>query len=184
MHRVITLLLLILTINGCAQKSFSPTETVKSYYAAFDDSNFPRIKSLISDSLTIVEGDYTTGYSYDSFYKQFKWDSIFQTTYDLVELKEIGSSVLVTVSSTSPRYAFLKNNPLISQYKVSFKKEKISKIELVDYVDADFAVWEREREALVAWVKLNHPELDGFIHDLSMQGAMNYLKAIELYRRR
>lgn len=51
----------------------------------------------------------------------------------------------------------------------------------MECVDADWNIWQMERDSLVKWVSINHPELDGFIHDLTMNGAINYLKAIELY---
>ena len=50
--------------------------------------------------------------------------------------------------------------------------------------DANWEIWQRERDSLVNWIKENHPELDGFVHDLSMEGAQNYLKAISLYKKR
>jgi len=37
---------------------------------------------------------------------------------------------------------------------------------------------------LVVWVEENHPELDGFIHDMTMKGAQDYVNSIELYEAR
>lgn len=39
----------------------------------------------------------------------------------------------------------------------------------------------QERDSLVAWTARNHPELDNFINDLSMKGALKYKKTMELY---
>jgi hypothetical protein len=80
------------------------------------------------------------------------------------------------------RFEFLKNNPLSCRHKISFKDGKIAKLETLECIDADWGIWQKERDSLVNWVHIHHPDLDGFVHDLSMQGAINYLKAIELYK--
>ena len=69
-------------------------------------------------------------------------------------------------------------------YKISFNNGKISKLEELECTGADWNIWQNEVNTLVNWVKKHHPELDGFIHDLTMEGAVKYLKAIELYDNR
>ena len=68
------------------------------------------------------------------------------------------------------------------QFKISFNAGKISRIESMDCKDADWGLWQTERDTLVNWIDKNHMELNGFINDMTMNGAMNYLKAIELYK--
>ncbi|WPP49957.1 hypothetical protein [Catalinimonas niigatensis] len=58
------------------------------------------------------------------------------------------------------------------------------KLESLECLNADWNIWQTERDSLVNWTRNNHPKLDGFIHDLTMDGAINYLKAIELYEKR
>ncbi len=77
----------------------------------------------------------------------------------------------------------MKNNPLTCRYKFHFDSGKIAKIENLDGTDANWEIWQKEVDSLVSWVKFNHPEIDGFIHDLSMKGAIDYLNAIELYKK-
>ncbi|MBV6646566.1 MAG: hypothetical protein KI790_14010 [Cyclobacteriaceae bacterium] len=123
-------------------------------------------------------------YTKESFYEQFKWDSVFQPTYEIIELEEQESQIIATVASSSKRYKFLKNDPLTCKFRVSFGSNEITKLESMDCPSADWNVWQTERDALVDWTRKNNPELDGFIHDLTMNGAINYLKAIELYENR
>ena len=42
-------------------------------------------------------------YSQESFYEQFKWDSIFQPTYEIVELEDQNDQIIATVASSSKR---------------------------------------------------------------------------------
>ena len=184
MIKALILFTVISVLSGCSSKKLSSSETVKEYYAAFNSSNFERLISQVDDSLTIVDGEFVTNYSHDSFRQHFKWDSIFQPTYEVVKIEKVSNQVIATVSSHSLRYEFLKNNPLTCIFEISLNSGKISRIELVGYEGADFEVWQQERDSLVKWVNINHPELDGFIHDLTMNGAKNYLRAIELYKNR
>lgn len=178
------LLSLLCCLLACSQQKLSHIETVIQYYNAFDASDYEKIKTLVADSITYTEGDYIMPYSKESLNEKFRWDSVFQPTYKIVELEELDSQVMATVAVSSSRFDFLKNNPLTCSHKISFEAGKITKIEAIDCIDADWGVWQQERDSLVRWTSIHHPELDGFIHDLTMNGAINYLKAIELYNNR
>ena len=169
---------------GCSNEKLSPDELVTKYYNAFNASDFTQLVPLITDSITIIEGDYVMPFSHNSFYEHFKWDSIFQPTYKIVELEGQNNQIIATVASSSKRYKFLKNDPLICRFKISFNSNRIAKLEALECLNTDWNVWQEERDSLVNWIEANHPELDGFIHDLTMDGAKDYLKAIELYKNR
>ncbi|MDR7129744.1 hypothetical protein J2X69_002089 [Algoriphagus sp. 4150] len=184
MKKYFILLFSLSLFISCKDETLSQSELVTEYYDGFNSSDFKRIISVIADSITIIEGEYIMPYSQESFYEQFKWDSIFQSTYEIVELKTQNNQVIATVASSSKRYEFLKNNPLTCKFKISFNFDKIMKLESLECLNADWNIWQTERDSLVNWTIKNHPELDGFIHDLTMNGAINYLKAIELYEKR
>lgn len=174
----------LIVITGCTNKKPTNSELVTAYYAGFENSNYDQIKKTIADSLTIISGDYTMPFTQESFYEQFKWDSVFKPIYKVVKIEDQHEQVITTVSIHSLKLDFLKNNPLTCKHKFLFKSGKIHKIEELDCIDANWEIWQQERDTLVNWIKINHPELDGFIHDLSMQGAINYVNAIKLYRKR
>jgi len=184
MRKIYPFYLLILLLLGCAKDRPSKLHITTEYYKAMDSRNFEAVKPLLYDTITTVTGEFVTNYTHNTYYELFKWDSVFNTTYEIVEMAEEQDEIIVTVASSSLRYEFLKNNPLTSIYKISFKADQISAIEVMDYIGADWNVWEVERDSLVSWTKSNHPELDGFIYDLSIQGAINYLRAMELYENR
>lgn len=181
MKHLLLLAGLFCALMSCDDKKLSPQETVTQYFSARDAANFTQIKALISDSITITSGDYVMPYNHQSYYEVFKWDSIFGTSYKIAELEEKNNEVFVTVTMKSGRNEFLKNNPMQCRYGISFDSGKISEIEELECKDADWATWQKERDTLVSWTKKNHPELDGFINDMTMKGAQNYMKAIALY---
>ena len=173
MRRFTVILLLWACLAACTDNRRTHQELVTEYYSAFNAADFERLSTLIADSITIIEGEFVSPYDVESFYEQFKWDSVFQPTYEIVDLVEQGDQIIATVSSSSVRYKFLKNDPLTTVYKISFKADDITKLEVIDYVEPDWNTWQQERDTLVKWIQENHPELDGFIYDLSMEGALN-----------
>lgn len=98
-----------------------------------------------------------------------------------MHMEETPEGVLATVASHSLRYAFLRNDPLVCTFKFRFETGKISQIDVLECPDADWDQWQQRRDSLVKWVHDRHPELDGFIHDLTLEGALRYQKAIQLY---
>lgn len=181
-NKFLKLALIFLSI-GCLDQGSTKQDVVKEYYNAFDAGNYNKMKVLINDTITITSGDYVTPYSHESFHEFFKWDSIFKTSYEVVGLEEKDNHIVATVASESLRYKFLKNNPLTCQFNIFFNSGKISKIHSGECVGADWSIWERQRDSLVMWITKNHPELDGFIYDMTQDGAQDYLEAIELYEK-
>ena len=181
MKNTFLILLLLYFVTGCNDQELTHKEAVTTYYNAFDSGSFNDIKTVINDSITIVGGDYVMPFNDDSFYEHYKWDSIFKTTYNILELEEKNNQVFATVASKSIRNEFLKNNPLTCKFKISFESGKISKIEDYEYIGTDWDSWANQRDSLVNWISKNHPELDGFVYDMTMKGSINYVKAIELY---
>ncbi len=181
MKNIFLILFFLYFVTGCNDQKLTHKEAVTTYYNALDTGNFNEIKKVISDSITIIGGDYVMLFNQDSFYEHYKWDSIFKTTYDILELEEKNNLVFSTVASKSIKNEFLKNNPLTCKFKISFESGKISKIEDFKYIGTDWDSWVNERDSLVSWISKNHPNLDGFVHDLTMRGSINYVKAIALY---
>lgn len=178
------ILFVIGLLFSCDNEALSRKETVNTFYKAFDSGDFDKIKAVIHDSITIVSGDFVMPFNKTSFKEFYKWDSIFKPSYEILELAEENDHLIATISQKNIRNAFLKNNPLKLNVKISFTSGKITKLEELDYIDVNWKEWNQEKDSLVNWIKLNHPKLDGFVNDMTMTGAKNYLKAIELYEGR
>lgn len=181
MRKALGLLLFCMATIACKAQKPTYKETVIKYYNARDTGNYNRIKNVITDSITIIAGDYVMPYDKASFHEQFKWDSIFKPSYKIVKLVENDSSIIATVTQECIRNAFLKNNPLKCSYKISFESGKISKIEDANCINVDWGIWTKQRDDLINWIKKHHPELDGCVYDMTMKGSLNYVKAIELF---
>ncbi|MDF4201747.1 hypothetical protein PXD56_02190 [Maribacter sp. SA7] len=177
------ILFLIVIVTSCSTQNHSQKNVITNYYKAFDTGEFNKIKEVIHDSLTKISGDYVMPFDKNSFYEFYKWDSIFKPSYEVLELTEDGDDIIATITQKNLRNAFLKNNPLKLNVKISFTAGKITKLEELDYIDVNWDTWNQRKDSLVSFVKIKHPKLDGFVNDMTMKGAINYLKAIELYRK-
>jgi hypothetical protein len=183
MKKIYIIIVLISCFVGCGNQEATPIETVENYYQARTNGDYKELKKLVNDSVTIVAGDYIMPYDSAGFYEQFKWDSVFKPSYKVVELREEKSQVIAAVAINSLKHEFLKNNAMTCEYKISFSSGKISKIEELECKNADWMSWQQERDSLVNSINKNHPELNGFIYDMSMKGAQDYLKAMILYEK-
>ena len=179
----IFLLVITFLFASCAIKKVPKTEQVAKYFEGFKKSDYQEIEKVLSDTLIVTEGDYVTKFTPESYYEHFKWDSVFKPNYKIIELQTQEDYVSATASVKSLKFEYLKNNPMICERKFYFKKGKISKIEIGDCPKTNWTIWSEQVDKLVNWIKLNQPELDGFIYDLSQKGALNYLKAIDLYKK-
>lgn len=177
-------ILLLLVISACSSKDTSRIETVKNYYSGFNNGDYKLIETQLSDSLTITEGDYVMNFTPETFETHFKWDSVFVPQVKIINIEQQENDLLVTISASSKRFEFLRNNPLVTKHLVHFTNGKISRIDNVDFINTDWKLWTKQKEGLTQWIANNHKELDGFMIDQTLQGGLNYLKAINLYSNR
>ncbi|MFS4491718.1 hypothetical protein [Maribacter sp. 2308TA10-17] len=180
----IVFLFFLIAFTACTPVKENTSKEIKAYYEGYKNSDYNQVKRTLADSLITTEGDYIMAFSRESYHEQFKWDSVFKPVYKLISIENQEEHPVATITVHSSKFEFLKNNPLKLRHQFYFTKGKISKIKTVDFIDVNWDTWEKEKVALVNWVQTNHPELDGFMNDLTMKGAQNYLKAIDLYQQR
>jgi hypothetical protein len=70
----------------------------------------------------------------------------------------------------------------VTDQVIRFDGDRITSIETTKYIIFDDSIFVKNRDELLSWVDINHPELNGFINDQTKTGGMKYLKAIELYK--
>lgn len=177
--------LLPLFFGSCQPKLKEVDRTVlaEEYIQALNEFDYPSIISLFYDSVRMKEIVYETTFSKADYYNLFQWDSIFQPEYKVLQIQELpGEKIELQISKLGPRINFLMDNPIITKEVLSFEKGKIYEVEIIEYLYFDDETWVARRQALIEWVAANHPELDGFIYDQTKVGALNYLRAIELYK--
>ncbi len=158
-------------------------QSIKAYFKALNARDFRQLSPLVSDSMKTSEMGYILTRNKADFYKQFQWDSVFQAKYQVREMNFRSDSVELVVSKHCRRIAFLQDTDLVYRALFVFDGNQIAEINTTGYISMDFALWQARRDSLVAWIGQKHPELNGFVHDLSPEGARKYMKAIELWRK-
>jgi hypothetical protein len=181
---LLVILGLILTLISCnsTHKSLTHEQIVKDYFYALNTGDFSIISNCISDSIMTTEKEYILTYNQKELYQQFQWDSVFKPKYELTDLKMDSTSVKATVSKICARIVFLQDSAMIYKVQIDFKDNQITKVQTTEYVFLDFAKWQPRRDTLTSWIDKNYPELSGFVYDLTLKGAQNYLTAIDLYK--
>ena len=180
---IVLLLLLTIGFISCknSEKEINRVEIAKQYFKVLDNSDYSKISDWFADSLKTIEGEHKNTYSKSKYLEILKWDSVFEPNYEILEIEQKDGIVKAKISKMDKRIFFLHEKPFITNQIIRFQKDKIISIE-TDYVNFDYPTWEKNKNELLSWIEKNHPELNGFIHDLTEDGGMKFLKAIELYK--
>lgn len=159
--------------------------SIMQYYSGLNASDFSKIATSISDSILYKEMDFTIADNKADFYENFRWDSVFKPHYSIVKIDTVNEHIFkVDVAKICNRIKYLHDTAIVFKQVFELENNYISTITTTDFLVFDVAKWESQRDTLVNWIKVNHPELDGFIYDVTAKGAQNYLKAIDLYKSR
>ncbi|MEM1257132.1 MAG: hypothetical protein AAGC45_08025 [Bacteroidota bacterium] len=172
----------ILTLLFLACQNPQEEQLARYYYHALNVSDFERVVQLQYDSVRVKEGPYTASYSVRDYINWLQWDSVFQPKYEILDLKTHGEAVTLRVSKVCQRIQFLNGGPMVSKERIRLKEGKMYELEIQEFISFDNEGWDAKREQLVNWIDAHHPELNGFIYDQTLQGGLNYLRALELYQ--
>jgi hypothetical protein len=189
MNKIIMLLLLV-TLAGIscknAAKEIDTLEIAKQYYKTLDNADDSEIATLLTDSILIkeTEYDYEQTFSLKEYVEWCKWDSVFEPTYQILQIKQEGDIVKAKISKIDKRILFLHEEPIITNEVIRFDHDKISSVEKIKYIVFNDTTFVKNREALLGWMDENYPDLNTFIHDQTEAGGLKYLKAIALYKNR
>ena len=181
----ITLLLIVVGCLVSCKKSNqdkAPVEVAKTYYQSLDGSDLESLNNLLADSVLSKELDYKVSFSKDGYMDLQRWDSVFHPAYTILEMEEVDGKVKLKISKACFRTLFLNGEPIITQETISFTKGKISSVGIDEYVVFNWGRWDSVRGRLVDFINKNHPELDGFLHDQTVEGALKYTEAIQLFK--
>lgn len=184
--KVIAPLLLMVIFLSCGgnSKQVDKIAIAENYIQALNTSDFEQLVGLFQDSIRFNEMEYIRTFNKEGYRDLFQWDSVFNPKYEILEIKEKGGNLHLTISKECERIRFLHESPFLSSEIINIKDGKIHSIAIVDYVDFNDSLWSTKRARLVEWTKKNHPELDGFLYDQTKEGAIKFKKAIQLYEQR
>lgn len=178
--------LLLMGFVSCknTETKIDKLEIATNYYAALDSSDATAIAHLLTDSLVTKETqyDYKQTFSQKEYMEWVQWDGIFDPTYEVLYIEQEGDLVKARISKMDKRIAFLHQEPIVTNQTIRFENDKISSVETTAYVFFNDATFVKNRDALLSWIAVNHPEMNEFINNQTTVGGKNYLKAIELYK--
>ncbi len=174
----ISIILLSCTQNRAPK---SREAIVKQYIDDLNRSDFSEISTLIHDSIVMTEGEFVVCKGKLEFNTFFKWDSVFSPVYEIESISKSEQNIETIISKECDRIRFLHDSATVYRSMFEFQGDMIVKISNVEDIVFDLQKWVSRRDTLVNWIDLNYPDLSGFIFDQTLQGANNYLEAIDLY---
>ncbi len=188
MHKIlIPFLLLTLGFISCkkSEKEIDKLEIAKHYYKALDNSDVSEMITLLGDSVVIRENEdnYEERFSKKGYIEWLEWDSVFEPTYNILEIEKEGETVKAKISKIDKRIFFLTEEPIVWNEIIHFDTTKIIKVERVKYEVFDIPKFIKNRDGLTHWIDKNHPELSGFLYPQIKSVGKKYLKAIEVYKK-
>jgi len=184
MSKIIILsLFLIFGFTSCknSEKGIDKLEIAKQYYDVLNNSAHSEIRALLTDSIMTKDDDYEQTFSLKEYAEWLNWDSVFDPTYEILEIELEGGIVKAKISKMDKRISFLHEKPIVTNEIIRFDKNKIKNVERNSII-FNVTTFLKNRDGLVNWIDKNHPHLNGFLHDQTEAGGIKYLKAIDLYK--
>lgn len=167
-----------------SQQDSNAVLLVQEYYEALNKGDLIKAKSLLADSIVKTEGVEKIAYTKKDFSHFLEWDMSFEPKYELASVTYGAHGVVnCNVRKTCKRIAFLNEAPTAYEERWTIKEGKLAIFEIHNYLSFNETLWVKNVTALTTFINTNHPEMKDFIYDQTKQGAQDYLKAMDLYKK-
>lgn len=167
-----------------SQQNNNAVLIVQQYYEALNTGDLIKAKSLLADSIVKTEGVEKIAYTKEDFSHYLEWDMSFEPKYELAGITNGADGVVnCNVRKTCKRIAFLNEAPTEYEERWTTKEGKLATFEIQNYISFNETLWVKNVTALTTFINTNHPEMKDFIYDQTKQGARDYLKAMDLYKK-
>lgn len=166
-------------------KTLNRVEIATQYYKALDQSDSTKMITLVGDSIIIRENEdnYEERFSHQRYNNWLAWESVFDPTYKILQIKEEKDIITAKVSKTDKRIFFLTQEPVVWVETLQFDQNKIVQVNRIEYEVFNIEKFVKNRDSLVQWIDKHHKELSGFLYPQTKSAGIKYLKAIELYNK-
>ena len=164
----------------------SSIEIVQNFYKGLNQSNYELVANYLGDSLAMneIEWNYYLTFSRNEFKDWFQWDSTFNPKYEISELEVRNDSIFGTISKLCFRIQFLHEEPLTCKAHFEIVDNKLIAINRLKYLNADWNLWQSNREKFIEWIVSNHPDYSDFMNVQNKEFGERYLKILNLYLER
>lgn len=156
---------------------------IEKFYEGFNSGDYTLLSEVISDTVEMTEMEYVLAANKQEAFRFFQWDSVFNPTYKVLEIKQNNVGCMVKVSKTCKRIEFLHDSAIVYTVEFEIVNSVIGRVSIIEYNQMNFDTWMSQRDSLIAWIGLNHSELSGFENNITLEGARDFLSAINLYQR-
>jgi len=139
MNKIVVLsLLLTIGFISCknSEKENNKLNIAKQYYKVLDNSYNSEIETLLTDSILTKETEYNYEqiFSLKEYVEWLKWDSVFDPTYEFLQIEQENEIVKAKISKIDKRIFFLHEEPIVTNQIIRFNDDKITSIETTKYV--------------------------------------------------
>lgn len=173
-------LFLISELVSCQDAKY--INLVNNFYCSLNNGDYSSIEKLISDDLkNYATNDFLISETKEKYKEIFQWDSIFSPNYRIISIEEKSDTVYVNTEKYCKRIALLYKKPLNTKLAFIFKDNLIIKKFEIENDCTDWNFWMENKNKLIEFVKLNHPELLDFEKFQNKIYGERYSKAIHLY---
>jgi hypothetical protein len=185
-YLIIVFFLFLATSCQLSNGNADSTELVKAFYKGLNQSDFKTVSNCIGDTILIneVESNFALAFSKDEYHDWFLWDSTFNPKYEIAELEVRNDSVFATISKNGYRIQLLHETPLVYKVHFDIADNKLVAINRTRYVNADWTLWQSNRDKFMQWVARYYPDCSDFMSVQNKEFGAKYLKVLHLYLER
>ena len=172
---------ILLTICTNVSAQTDDKALIKSYYKAYNEKDYTTLNTLVSDSIVVIEENYTIVNNKKAYIDLVEWGEVFESKNKLKKISVEDGIVVVKESEHSERVKFLYGKRIKAIATFTIHDHKITKID-VKIIDFDTSRMIKSSDQFHSWLVLNGTADPSVIYQINKAAAVAYKAAMNLYQ--